>query len=45
MTFRIPHVIAKELCNIHDFLRVSKYFTISLKLYKKSEAVVRLVMS
>ena len=26
-----------------DFLRVSQYFTISPKFYKKSEAVVRLV--
>ena len=25
----------------HDFLTVSQYFTIPLKLYKKSEAVVR----
>ena len=28
---------------IHDFLRVSQYFAIPAKLYKKSEAVVRLV--
>ena len=26
----------------HDFLRVSQYFTMPPKLYKKSEAVVRL---
>ena len=26
----------------HDFLRVSKYFTIPPKLYKRSEAVIRL---
>ena len=27
----------------HDFLRVSQYFTIPPKLYKRSEAVARLV--
>ena len=27
----------------HDFLRVSQYFAIPPKLYKKSEAIVRLV--
>ena len=27
----------------HDFLRVSQYFAIPPKLYKRSEAVVRLV--
>ena len=26
----------------HDFLRVSQYFTIPPKLYKRSEAVIRL---